>query len=64
MKLEDIFMFGSPRGPIPVERRLTNKRKGEAPKCKTCVYFGLCHRCKDPMRMICENYKRKKKKRK
>lgn len=63
MKIDDVYMFGRPRGPIPVERRLTAKSKGEAPKCKTCIYFGCAHCCQDPMGMACEDYKRKSKKR-
>lgn len=33
------------------------------PKCKTCIHFRSSYRCNDPMRMSCEAYKRKKKKR-
>lgn len=64
MKLEDIYMLGRPHGPIPVEKRLTVKTKGESPKCKTCVRFSKYgpYRCSDPMKMACEGYKRKKKK--
>ena len=37
------------------------KYKGESPKCKTCIYFECAHCCMKPMRMACEDYKRKKK---
>ena len=29
MKIDDVYMLGRPRGPMPVERRLTAKSKGE-----------------------------------
>lgn len=61
MRLEDVYMFGRPRGPIPVESRLTVKKKGEAPKCKTCKRFYECHKSNSPMRMACDIYERKKK---
>lgn len=63
MKLEDIYMLGRPHGPIPVEKRLTVKTKGEAPKCKTCLYFKNDRVCLSPMAMACPRYERKKKKR-
>ena len=44
-----------------IERQLS-KYKGESPRCKTCIYFKCAHCCMEPMRMACEDYKRKKKK--
>lgn len=44
-----------------IERQLP-KSKGESPRCKTCIYFECAHCCMEPMRMACEDYKRKKKK--
>ena len=44
-----------------IERQLP-KYKGESPKCKTCIHFKTQRRCFEPMRMACEDYKRKKKK--
>ena len=47
---------------LPVrDRKPLPKHKGESPKCKTCIYFERAHRCMEPMRMACEDYKRKKK---
>lgn len=46
-----------------LEERPQAIRKGEAPKCKTCVHFKTRTTCLSPMRMACEDYKRKKKKR-
>lgn len=56
-------MLGRPHGPIPAEKRLTVKTKGEAPKCKTCLYFKNDRVCLSPMAMACPRYERKKKKR-
>ena len=36
--------------------------KGEAPKCKTCVHYRTTTKCLTPMRMACDEYKRRKKK--
>lgn len=44
-----------------IERQLP-KYKGESPRCKTCIHFKTHRRCLEPMRMACEDYKRKKKK--
>ena len=46
-----------------LEERPQVRRKGEAPKCKTCVHFKTRTTCLSPMKMACEDYKRKKKKR-
>lgn len=62
MKIDDIYMLGALRGPMPVERRLVVKSKGEAPKCKTCVHYYTRRVCCDPMKMACDRYERKKKK--
>lgn len=62
----EIYMTQPPRRPFPVMPSLTRKRKGEAPKCKTCEYFkkygAEWGRCTVPMQMACDRYKRKKRK--
>ena len=58
--LEHYALPGSPmRMPVAQVKR----HKGESPKCKTCARFRSSYRCLDPMRMACEDYSRKKKKR-
>lgn len=47
---------------LPRTKRTLPKYKGESPRCKTCIYFECAHCCMEPMRMACEDYKRKKKK--
>lgn len=37
------------------------KYSGESPKCKTCVHFKTHRYCCTPMKMACENYVRKNK---
>lgn len=58
----EYFQLEHPRRSFPVMPSLTVKSKGEAPKCKTCIYFECAHCCMKPMGMACEDYKRKKKK--
>ena len=48
---------------LPRTERQLPKYKGESPRCKTCIHFRTQRRCLDSMRMACENYSRKKKKR-
>lgn len=61
---EEFYMIEKPRRPFPVMPSLTHKRKGEAPKCKTCVRFYSCTKSHGPMSMACDRYERKKKKKK
>lgn len=42
------------------ERPQIRHRENE-PKCKTCIRFRSSYRCNDPMRMACDIYERKKK---
>ena len=58
----EIYMTKPPRRPFPVMPQLTTKRKGEAPKCKSCVRFYSCTKSHGTMTMACERYERKKKK--
>ena len=46
-----------------INHRPLPKYKGESPKCKSCVHFKTKRNCCTPMKMACEDYKRKKKKR-
>lgn len=48
---------------LPRTERQLPKFKGESPRCKTCIHYKTQRRCLEPMRMACENYSRKKKKR-
>lgn len=58
----ELYMMKHPHKPFPVVNVLTIKKKGEAPKCKTCVHFkSKWFECCEPMKMACEKYKRKKK---
>lgn len=63
---KEYYMIEKPRRPFPVMPLLTHKRKGEAPKCKTCKHFkengAQWGWCTVPMQMACDRYKRKKKK--
>lgn len=59
----EYYMIEKPRRPFPVMPQLTTKRKGEAPKCKTCVRFYDCTKSHGTMTRACERYERKKKKR-
>lgn len=61
---KEFYMIEKPRRPFPVMPLLTRKRKGEAPKCKTCTRFYTCIKGHGPMSMACEIYERKKKKKK
>lgn len=38
------------------------KHKCNAKKCKSCKFFKASYRCEEPMRMACERYEPKKKK--
>ena len=58
----EYFQWERPRRPFPVMPFLASKRKGEAPKCKTCQRFYSCTKGHGPMSMACERYERKKKK--
>jgi hypothetical protein len=58
----ECYMLKHPHKPFPVNKALTTKKKGEASKCKTCVHFkSKWFECSEPMKMACEKYKRKKK---
>lgn len=60
------FQLEHPRRPFPVMPSLVIKRKGEAPKCKTCRYFehgwAKWGMCTVPMQMACNRYERKNRK--
>lgn len=58
----EIYMTKPPRRPFPVLPSLTRKRKGEAPKCKTCKYFYSCTKFHGTMSRACDRYERKKRK--
>lgn len=45
-----------------VGRPAPKKHRGESPKCKSCLYFRCSYRCNEPMKMACDEYKRKKRK--
>lgn len=45
-----------------IDYRPLPKYKGESPKCKSCVHFKTKRNCCTPMKMACENYSRKKRK--
>ena len=61
---KECYMIEKSRRPFPVMPSLTSKRKGEAPKCKTCVRLYSCTKSHGTMSMACERYERKKKKKK
>lgn len=58
------FQLEHPRRSFPVMPHLVVKKKGEAPKCKTCAHFSKYGpgRCSDPMKMACDGYSRHPKK--
>lgn len=58
----EYFQLEHPRRSFPVMPSLAVKKKGEAPKCKTCKYFRTAWECDSPMKMACEKYARRKKK--
>lgn len=58
----EYFQLEHPRRPFPVLPFLAVKKKGEAPKCKTCRYFKNDRVCLSPMAMACPRYERKKRK--
>ena len=66
MAMAALHMAASQQGMthIPdLEEKPQVRHKGESPKCKTCVHFKTRATCLSSMRMACEDYKRKKKKR-
>lgn len=44
-----------------INHRPLPKYKGESPKCKSCKYYRTKWECDSPMKMACENYVRKNK---
>ena len=58
----EFFEIKPPHRPFPVMPSLTRKRKGEAPKCKTCMRFYDCTKNHGTMTTACDRYERKKKK--
>lgn len=45
-----------------IGRPAPKRYRGESPKCKSCAYFGCCYKCQEPMKMACDEYKRRKRK--
>lgn len=54
---------GTPAQSMVIPERPQIRHPENEPKCKTCIHFRSSYRCCDPMKMSCEAYKRKKKKR-
>lgn len=59
--IEEFYLPKFPKHPILPPARYFQKKKGEAPKCKTCVRFWNCTKGHGTMSMACERYERKKK---
>ena len=56
----ELYMMKHPRKPFPVVKALTTKKKGEAPKCKTCKRFYDCTKSHGTMTRACDRYDLKK----
>ena len=60
--IEEFYLPKFPKRPILPPDGYFQKKKGEAPKCKTCVRFWSCTKDHGTMSMACERYERKNRK--